>query len=100
MYAPPAVALPKTSATVGIPAADILVRSRNIAPPGMKMSFWVFRSAPPDSISPITGSRFSAAMSIARSRLRWVHGLLAPPAHGRVGGDQHALHPGHHPRYR
>ena len=29
------------------------------APPGMKISFWVGRSAPPDSTSEITGSRFS-----------------------------------------
>ena len=59
MYAPPAVELPNTSAMVGMPAADSRVRSRKIRPPGMKISFWVGRSAPPDSTSEITGSRFS-----------------------------------------
>ena len=78
-YAPPAVELPKTSAIVGIPAADSRVRSRNIRPPGMKTSFWVGRSAPPDSTREITGSRFSRAISLARRILRSVHGLLVPP---------------------
>src|SRR3954468_8637009 len=79
MYAPPAVELPNTSAIVGIPSADSRVRSRNIAPPGMKISFCVGRSAPPDSTRLITGSRLARAISSARSALRSVHGLLEPP---------------------
>ena len=78
-YAPPAVELPKTSATVGIPAADSWVRSRNSRPPGMKISAWLGRSAPPDSTRLTSGSRFSRAMSWARNALRTVHGLLDPP---------------------
>ena len=79
MYAPPAVELPNTSAMVGIPAADSRVRSRNIRPPGMKISFWVGRSAPPDSTSDTTGSRFCIAIWLARKIFFNVHGLLVPP---------------------
>nr|BFE81040.1 hypothetical protein GCM10020093_036410 [Planobispora longispora] len=71
--------LPNTRAIVGIPAADRRVRSRKIRPPGMKISFCVGRSAPPDSTRLTSGSRFSSAMSAARSVLRRVHGLDAPP---------------------
>ena len=71
--------LPNTSAMVGMPAADSRVRSRNIRPPGMKISFWVGRSAPPDSTSEITGSRFSKAIWLARRIFFNVHGLLVPP---------------------
>ena len=71
--------LPNTRAIVGIPAADIRVRSRKIWPPGMKISFWVGRSAPPDSTRLISGSRLRSAMSEARSDLRNVHGLVDPP---------------------
>ncbi len=71
--------LPNTSAMVGMPAAESRVRSRNICPPGMKISFWVGRSAPPDSTSEITGSRFSRAIWLARSIFFSVHGLLVPP---------------------
>ena len=78
-YAPPAVELPNTTATVGIPAADSRVRSLNRAPPGMKISFWLGRSAPPDSTRLTTGSRLAKAISLARSAFRIVHGLLAPP---------------------
>ncbi len=78
-YAPPAVALPNTAVTVGMPAADNRVRSRNARPPGMKISAWLGRSAPPDSTRLTTGSRFANAMSLARKVLRSVHGLLAPP---------------------
>jgi len=78
-YAPPAVEFPNTSVTVGRPAADSRVRSRNVRPPGMKISFCVGRSAPPDSISEMSGSRFATAMSCARNDLRTVHGLLVPP---------------------
>ncbi len=78
-YAPPAVELPNTTATVGIPAADSLVRSRNSAPPGMKISFWLGRSAPPDSTRLTSGSRFRSAISLARSALRSVHGFEEPP---------------------
>jgi hypothetical protein len=45
-----------------MPAAESRVRSRNICPPGMKISFCVGRSAPPDSTSDTTGSRFSIAI--------------------------------------
>ncbi len=62
-----------------MPAAEARVRSRKIWPPGMKISFWVGRSAPPDSVSPIEGSRFSKAISEARSTFFSVHGLDAPP---------------------
>ena len=79
MYAPPAVELPKTSEIVGMPAADNRVRSRKICPPGMKMSFCVGRSAPPDSVNPMQGSRFCMAISSARSDFFKVYGLDAPP---------------------
>ena len=79
MYAPPAVELPKTSAMVGIPAAESRVRSRNICPPGTKISFCVGRSAPPDSTSDTTGSRFCKAIWLARRIFFNVHGLLVPP---------------------
>ena len=89
MYAPPAVELPNTSAMVGMPAADSRVRSRNIRPPGMKISFWVGRSAPPDSTSEMTGSRFSNAISLARRIFFSVHGLLVPPwTVGSLDDDQ------------
>src|SRR5271166_2302450 len=64
---------------VGMPAADSRVRSRNICPPGTKISFWVGRSAPPDSTSEITGNQFCRAIVFARSIFRRVHGLLVPP---------------------
>jgi hypothetical protein len=48
-YAPPAVEFPNTIATVGTPYAERRVRSRNDCPPGMKISLWWGRSAPPDS---------------------------------------------------
>ncbi len=64
---------------VGIPAAERRVRSRNIRPPGTKISFCVGRSAPPDSTSEITGSRFSKAIWLARRIFFKVHGLLVPP---------------------
>ena len=79
MYAPPAVELPNTTATVGIPAADSRVRSRKIAPPGMKISFWDGRSAPPDSTRLMQGSRLARAMSLARRAFFRLQGLLAPP---------------------
>lgn len=71
--------LPNTTATVGMPAAESRVRSRKSAPPGMKISFWLGRSAPPDSTRLTTGSRFRSAISLARRALRSVQGLLAPP---------------------
>lgn len=76
---PPAVELPKTTATVGMPAADSRVRSRKIAPPGMKISFCEGRSAPPDSTRLITGSRLASATSWARRAFFSDQGLLAPP---------------------
>ena len=90
-YAPPAVELPKTSAIVGMPAADSLVRSRNVRPPGMKISFCVGRSAPPDSTSEITGSRLASAMSCARKRLAHGPRVAGAAAHRRVAGRDQAL---------
>ncbi len=71
--------LPNTSAIVGTPAAESWVRLRNIPPPGMKISAWVGRSAPPDSTRNTSGSRFSRAMSSARPVLRALNGFDAPP---------------------
>ncbi len=62
-----------------MPAADSRVRSLNSAPPGMKISFWLGRSAPPDSTSETTGSRLAYAISFARRAFFSVQGLLAPP---------------------
>src|SRR5215212_12183322 len=53
--------------------------SRKSLPPGMKISFWVGRSAPPDSTSATEGSRFSSAICEARKIFRTVHGFDAPP---------------------
>src|SRR6476659_10096689 len=78
-YAPPAVELPNTSAMVGCRRALARVRSRNSLPPGMKISFCVGRSAPPDSTSEIVGRWFSSAICAARKAFFTVHGLLAPP---------------------
>ena len=78
-YAPPAVALPNTTDTVGMPAAESRVRSRNTCPPGMKISAWLGRSAPPDSTRLISGSRLASAISPARTVLRSVYGFTAPP---------------------
>ena len=78
-YAPPAVELPNTSDTTGRRSADDRVMSRKPRPPGMKMSFWLGRSAPPDSTRLIEGSRFSAAICAARCVLRIVNALVAPP---------------------
>ena len=78
-YAPPAVALPKTTLTVGIRCADSRVRSRNTRPPGMKISACVGRSAPADSTRFTIGSRLAAAISPARRVFASDHGLIAPP---------------------
>jgi hypothetical protein len=61
-YAPPAVEEPKTTLMVGMPAFDRAVRSRKVRPPRTKMSFWVRRSAPADSVRLMTGRRFSRAI--------------------------------------
>ena len=53
--------------------------SRNSLPPGMKISFWVGRSAPPDSTSETVGRPFSSAICEARKIFFTVIGLLAPP---------------------
>ncbi len=45
----------------------------------MKISFWVGRSAPPDSTRLTRGSRFSIAICIDRSDLRNDQGLVEPP---------------------
>ena len=65
-YAPPAVELPNTSEICGMPAADAVVMSRKPRPPGTKISLCVGRSAPPDSVSWMVGSRFSRMMSLVR----------------------------------
>ena len=79
VYAPPAVALPKTTAMFGIPARDISACRRKPAPPGTNVSPCVGRSAPPDSTRLMNGSRFSCATSIARMTLRSVYGFIDPP---------------------
>ncbi len=71
--------LPKTIATVGCRAADDLVMSRKSRPPGMKISFCVGRSAPPDSTSATVGSPFSSAICDARKIFLTVQGFDAPP---------------------
>ncbi len=71
--------LPKTTETVGCLRAEARVRLRKPRPPGMKISFWVGRSAPPDSVRLIDGNQFCSAISEARNVLRNDHGLRAPP---------------------
>ena len=66
-------------AIVGMPAAESRVRLRKVAPPGMKMSFCVGRSAPPDSTRLITGSRFWIAISCIRRVFFTPDGLVEPP---------------------
>src|SRR5690348_18185405 len=78
-YAPPAVELPKTSATVGIASPDSSVSSWKIRPAGTNRSACVGRSAPPDSTRFITGSRLTRAISRARSVLRSEYGFIEPP---------------------
>src|SRR5580658_10494178 len=89
-YAPPAVELPKTAATVGRPTAERCVRSRKPRPPGMKISDWVGRSAPPDSTRLMDGSRFSRAISASLLDLRIVYGFVDPPR--TVGSLAHTMH--------
>lgn len=45
----------------------------------MKISFWLGRSAPPDSTRLTSGRRLVSAISLARRAFFSVHGLLAPP---------------------
>ena len=71
--------MPKTIAIVGTLRADERVMSRNSLPPGMKISFCVGRSAPPDSTSATVGRLFSSAICEARKIFFTVQGLLAPP---------------------
>ena len=78
-YAPPAVELPNTSATVGMASADSSVSSWKIRPAGTNRSSWVGRSAPPDSTRLTTGSRLTRAISNARRVLRSEYGFIAPP---------------------
>ena len=78
-YAPPAVELPKTSATVGMAIEDSSVSSWKIRPAGTNKSAWVGRSAPPDSTRFTTGSRLMRAISSARRDLRSEYGFMAPP---------------------
>ena len=78
---------------VGMPAADSRVRSRNIWPPGMKISFWVGRSAPPDSTREITGNRFSIAIWLARRIFLQRPRVAGAALDCRVVGDDQALDP-------
>ena len=75
----------------GYPSADARVRSRNIRPPGMNISFCVGRSAPPDSTSEITGSRFCSTISLARNALPQRPRVAGAAPDGRVVGDDHAF---------
>src|SRR5205814_7712184 len=70
---------PNTTAIVGTPAADSRVRSRNTPPPGMKISDWDGRSAPPDSTRFTRGSRLARAISPARWVFFSEYGLTGPP---------------------
>ena len=74
-----------------MPAADSRVRSRNIRPPGMKISFWVGRSAPPDSTRLIIGSRFCQRDLAGPQRLLQRVRVGRAAAHRRVVGDDQAL---------
>jgi hypothetical protein len=88
-YAPPAVELPNTSATVGSPAADARVRSRNIRPPGTMISFWA--ADPRLRFHQMhAGEPFSAAIS-APERLLQGPRVAGAAAHGGVVGGHHAL---------
>ena len=78
-YAPPAVELPNTRATVGTAFADSSVSSWKVRPPGTNRSACDGRSAPPDSTRFITGSRLVRAISSARRPLRSEYGFIAPP---------------------
>ncbi len=78
-YAPPAVDEPNTTDTVGMPAFDSAVRSRNVRPPGTKMSACTRRSAPADSVRLMTGRRFSRAICSPRCALSTEYRFDAPP---------------------
>ena len=89
-YAPPAVLLPNTSASDGMPAAERRVMSRNPRPPGTKISPWVGRSAPRglderDGRQPVLGRDLRGAVGLAQ-RVR-VHRAAAD--RGVVRGDEH-----------
>jgi hypothetical protein len=73
------VALPNTMASVGMPAAENRVRSRKARPPGMKISAWVGRSAPPDSTRLTIGRRLTQAISPARWVFLSEYGFTEPP---------------------
>ena len=62
-----------------MPAADSRVRFLNEAPPALKTSTCLVRSAPPDSVRDTSGRRFWRAISIARSALVTVIGDCEPP---------------------
>src|SRR5262249_56030124 len=78
-YAPPAVEEPKTRQMVGMRSAERRVSSRKPLPPGTKVSDWYGRSAPPDSVRLMIGSRFCSQISIVRALLRTLYGLSEPP---------------------
>ena len=64
---------------VGIPAALRRVMLRKEAPPALKTSACLVRSAPPDSVRETRGNRLRSAISIARSALATVVGDCEPP---------------------
>src|ERR1700739_2733907 len=95
-YAPPAVELPNTSATVGTPFADSSVSSWKVRPPGTNRSACVGRSAPPDSPrvvnrKPVDPRDLQRAQALAQ-RVR----VRRAAADGRVVGADHALDAGDH----
>ncbi len=55
------------------------VSSRKPRPPGTKIFDWNGRSAPPDSVRLMIGSRFWAQISMVRPLLMALKGLIEPP---------------------
>ena len=70
---------PCTTATCGIPAADIRAWFAKLRPPSTKISAWYIRFAPPDSTSATSGSLFSSAMACARRAFFRPIGAMVPP---------------------
>ena len=62
-----------------MPAAESLVSSRNVLPPGRNTSICLGRSPPADSTRYRTGSEFWAAIPRALSPFARPMGLIAPP---------------------
>ncbi len=74
-----------------MPAFDSAVRSWKVRPPRTKMSFWVRRSAPADSVRLMTGRRFSRAIWQPAQRLGDRVRVGRPTLDGRVGAADVAL---------